>query len=466
MISEPLAVLLSGRLVAELDRARSGSMRLRYVGSPSLTATPLSLSLPVGVNHTGATVERFVAGLLPENGDARAAIARRYRLQDPKDDLEVLRAIGKDCPGAVQFCALDEVESTLAREGSLVPCSLSDIEARLSEMSVNEAASWVMEGEHWSLGGTQQKFALRQEGGSWFEAHGSEPTTHIFKPGVRNMLAQALVEHVTMSAAVAVGIPTASTAYENFKSESSLVVTRFDRARAKDGSLVRLHQEDLCQALGVEQKYEDSGGPTPRAIAALLTDQASTRDESERNLVEFIDMLVFNTVTAAPDGHARNYAVMLDGDSVRLAPMFDAATALPYDVSGPRKLAMAIGGNFEAAAVTSAHWARAAEDLRVGEEYLLGRVQEISEAVPGAFRAAFASVDSAEAKLAWERMRPNLETLSRHFESTARRSTTPVLPAVLPGQAKRLPLTGDVSVRPHVRGGSLVRPHRRRRRQS
>ena len=67
-----------------------------------------------------------------------------------------------------------------------------------------------MPGEHWSLAGQQEKFALTRLGGEWHEAKGSAATTHIVKPGIKILPHQALIEHVTMRAAAAVGVSTAT----------------------------------------------------------------------------------------------------------------------------------------------------------------------------------------------------------------------------------------------------------------
>lgn len=458
-----LEVILAGEHVASLERTRSGALRLTYLPHVPMAGTPISLSLPRGISHVGQPVERFVSALLPDNRDARAAIARRFALAEPGDDMAVLNVIGKDCPGAVQFCAEDEVDAVIARTGHLEPCTDSDIEARLAEMSVDEAASWVMSGEHWSLGGTQQKFALRQEGGRWFVAHGSEPTTHIVKPGVRGLALQALMEHATMAAAASLGVRTAATTYEDFRSMPALVVERFDRVRDETGRVVRLHQEDACQALGVSQKYEDAGGPAAATVADLIVNRAATRAEAETNLADFVDALVFNTVIAAPDAHARNVALLLDGDSVRLTPMFDAATSLAYEKRGPRKVAMSIGGEFAVDAITAEHWRRQAAAMGVGDDYLLGRVQYFAAAAPDALKGAFEKCGTAEARDAWTRMEAELARQCDRFEAQGAQAgpsgaPLPVYPAVRGGS-----VTGDTTVRPHLRDGRPVRGHRRTR---
>lgn len=372
-MSTALLVLLCGRVIGTVDRSTHRGV-LRFTYHPDPNATPLSLSMPpTGQTYTGERVERFLRGLTPEHPGALTAIERRYPGTNRHDLLSVLSAIGSDCPGAVQFCTPDRVEELLTRGGDLTPQSTSDIEHRIAAMRTDENASWTMPGEHWSLGGAQPKFALRWADGQWYQAGGAQATSHIFKPGVHGMTGQSLVEHITMRAAHACGLNVAHTEYPSFGTESLIVITRFDRADV-DGTLTRLHQEDMCQALGVYEKYEEHGGPSARDIVTLLRDRSATASASRRNVAAFVDAVVFNTVMAAPDAHARNYAVLLDGSDVTLAPLFDLATALPYTpTDAGRVLSMSIGGEFVADRVVREHWLRFAQDVGVDGDRLVER---------------------------------------------------------------------------------------------
>ncbi|MBL0887037.1 type II toxin-antitoxin system HipA family toxin [Myceligenerans sp. I2] len=393
-----LAVLIGGRHVADLERTSSG-LRLSYDQSDHRSRTaPVSLSLPMEAPvHTGAVVERFLKGLLPESDGALRAIARRHQI-DTTDTLDLLSAIGKDCAGAIQFCTAAELEATLNREGHLEECSVGDIEIRLDEMDTDDNASWLMPDEHWSLGGTQQKFALRRQEGRWYIAHGSEATTHLIKPGIRKMRAQALDEHATMRAAGLMGLEVAHTEYTEFESQNAIVITRFDREFTDDGRVVRLHQEDLCQALGNPEKYEEYGGPSAAGIIRFLRAEADSPKQARANVERFVDGLVFNTVVGAPDAHARNHAVMLTGEQVSFAPLYDMATGFAYapPSDGGRVLSMSIGGTFVLDEVDDDAWRRFAGSARLDEAHVLDRVAELTERAPDAFAEALSEVDDHE----------------------------------------------------------------------
>ena len=459
MKANHLSVLLSGHHIGELERARSGGLRLTY-NSDAHTPLSLSLSLPIAEGvHSGAPVENWIHGLLPDNDDALAAVERIHHV-DRRDPLSLLAAIGKDCAGAVQFCPPDDIDATISRSGQLREAPDYEIEQRLSMMATDQAASWTMPEEHWSLGGTQQKFALRRHNHRWFFAEGSEPTTHIVKPGVARLREQALVEHVSMAAATRLGLDAAETTFSSFRSEDAIVVTRFDRTHI-DGQLVRLHQEDLCQALGNPRKYEDQGGPSAADIITGLRDYSETAAEARTNVDKFVDGLIFNTIIGAPDGHARNYAVMLDERGPRLAPLFDVASGLAYDVNGrsAREVAMSVGGMTLLDQIDADAWRRFAGDNRLDEAATLERVRQLAELAPAAFESVLDEFDSEELR---KRLLPPLRLQAATLARTAAAASS-----ALPNGSPAHNLSGSAPSSPegkywrqeHVRDGHRVAGH-------
>ena len=187
------------------------------------------------------------------------------------------------------------------------------------------------------MAGQQEKFALAQlrtrdgRPRGWAEAKGSAPTTHIVKPGIGRLRDQALVEHATMRAAAALGVEVARTEFTDFGGQTALIVERFDRVQLSDGSVQRIHQEDLCQAMGrkPEDKYEEDGGPTAKDMARILRAHAY---EPGRELRKLADFILINHAAAAPDGHSKNVSIrILPNGDVRMAPLYDLATGVAYD---------------------------------------------------------------------------------------------------------------------------------------
>jgi serine/threonine-protein kinase HipA len=82
-----------------------------------------------------------------------------------------------------------------------------------------------------------------------------------------------------------------------------LGVERFDRKMHPPGKwIMRLPQEDFCQALGVPPhlKYENDGGPGLSQLASVL--RGSSR--AEEDLTTLLTSQVLFWLMAAPDGHA------------------------------------------------------------------------------------------------------------------------------------------------------------------
>lgn len=180
--------------------------------------------------------------------------------------------------------------------------------------------------------------------GAWCSCIGSAPTTHIFKNGVVGFKLQALNEFVCMKTAERAGVATAHVDYRFFEDEPSLVVERYDRALDDAGIVIRLHQEDLCQALGYMpfQKYTADGGPAAREILSLL----ESTDDDGFNMLSFTHMLFFNYLIGGTDAHAKNYSLLIgqNGDAM-LARMYDVASGFAYDrLRRHGRLAVAIGG--------------------------------------------------------------------------------------------------------------------------
>ena len=192
----------------------------------------------------------------------------------------LLAHIGLDCPGAVQLCLPDRMDEALSRDDDRRELTDHEVARRLKAVREEPEVSWMGLEERWSLGGNQGKFALAGEDGRWFECRGAAPTTHILKNGVVGFRLQALNEYVCMRTAERCGVAVAHVDYRLFEDEPALIVERYDRVRDAAGKVVRLHQEDLCQALSVmpDSKYAEDGGPAARDVLRLLaqTDTASS----------------------------------------------------------------------------------------------------------------------------------------------------------------------------------------------
>ena len=363
MTAGVLDVLIAGKLAGTLSQDGAGSLSFAY--ERGYRGVPLSSSMPLSTRpYRDKVVLPYLWGLLPEDPAVRRHVAADADIS-PNNPFALLGVIGLDCPGAVQFVPQG---SDAYRDERLVAVSDAEIARRLAT-GRQDGAGWIASNEHWSLGGQQSKFALRRMGGRWYSCEGSAATTHILKSGVRGLTHQALNEYVCMRLATSLDVPAASVEYLEFEGESgvepAIVIERYDRLVEGD-NVTRLHQEDLCQALGClpDNKYTMYGGPNCAEVLGLLT---STEPTAQANAAGFLQMLFLNYLLAATDAHAKNYSIMLAADgSHRLAPMYDVASIAPY-VEGarlkvkPPKLAMSIGGENRAGHVSANDLAKLVE---------------------------------------------------------------------------------------------------------
>lgn len=390
-----LAVIIAGRRTGVLQRRSGGSLSFRYepAHAEQRSPTPLSVAMPIEIiEHPDRVVAPWLAGLLPDNERVIARWARELRTGTSPFELLGTR-IGEDCPGAVQFVAAGREDEVLSRPGEVEWLSEGAVATRLRDLRADSTA-WLGSARQgrFSLSGAQSKTALLHHEGRWGDPSGSAATSHILKPAVAGLDDHDLNEHVCLEAARRAGLLAARTRVERFEDESAIVVERYDRLTVEGGALVRIHQEDLCQALSIDPslKYESDGGPGAVEIIALLRAVLSPRRADEA-VWQFVDGLIWNWLIGATDAHAKNSSLLLEGSRVDVAPLYDLASALPYgDHERELRLAMRVGRDYR---VHLEHdpWPRAASMWGVDGQRLRGRVIELAEAAPDAFAGVAAA---------------------------------------------------------------------------
>lgn len=389
MSTEVLEVRCEGALVGTLTR-RNGRESFIYDDAwrHRPQATPMSLSMPLAARHHGHdVVNAFLWGLLPDNEAVITRWARDFGVS-AAHPFGLLAAVGRDLPGSMQL--IDPDDESERSGGGVEWLSDGDVAHLLASVRRDQTAWLGTSGaDRWSLAGAQPKIALRYdaEAGRWARPWGRVATTHILKPAIEGLDDHDLNEHLCLRAAGSLGLRVARTSVMAFDDQRAIVVERYDRG-GRDGGLQRIHQEDLCQALGVHpsRKYQSDGGPSPKAIIDLLRSSMSP-DRAEADVATFIDALLLNWLIVGPDAHAKNYALLLAGGQVRLAPLYDIASALGYpDVYVPKvKLAMKIGGHYRLSAIGSGSWRRLAEEVRVDPDRIIERARFLTSQLCDAF---------------------------------------------------------------------------------
>ncbi len=397
-MSDTLLVILDDVVAGTVTRLSGGRLRFEYDASYQEQSghTPLSLSMPVQVSsHPDQQISPWLWGLLPDNDQVLRRWAREFHVSSSSAFSLLATPIGEDCAGAVRFAPPDELERVLGRTGEVTWLTEDEVAQRLRELR-EDSTAWLgrtFTGQ-FSLAGAQAKTALLFDGKRWGVPSGPIPTTHILKPAIAGLDDHDLNEHLCLDAARRARLIAARSTIARFAEETAVVITRYDRIEDADKGIARVHQEDLCQALGVppSAKYQNEGGPTPARIARLFRD-AMTPQAGEEAVHRFADALIWNWLIAGTDAHAKNYSVLLAGNQVRLAPLYDIASALPYGTHERKlRLAMKIGSSYDVFLQRN-RWPDAARDLGLDAEALVERARELARIAPDAFADAVSAPD-------------------------------------------------------------------------
>jgi len=389
-----MQVLLNGRLVGHLRLAGSGAISFAY--DPGWLAwehaMPISLSLPLREEaHQGAPVIAYLENLLPDNQAIRERVAARVHAGGT-DAWHMLEKIGRDCVGALQFVS-GEVPEARGPEGE--PVTEAQIAALLRNLASAPLGLDEDDDFRISIAGAQEKTALLRRNGEWVRPSGLTPTTHILKtqlgvlPNGINLSDSVENEFFCMSFCRAMGADVADVEIVDFQDVRSLVVTRFDRRWTADGRLIRLPQEDFCQALSVppSQKYQMDGGPGITEGVGLLAGS----DDPEADQRAFFRAQVLFWLLGATDGHAKNFSIALRPGGFRMTPLYDVLSAQKaVDDAQIRqnrmRLAMAVDGHYRINEVVPRHFLQAAKAAGFG----VALAEEVLAEVAGGIEAALA----------------------------------------------------------------------------
>jgi serine/threonine-protein kinase HipA len=367
-IGEELSVYLGEEQLGTLERRAPKRYRFGYaepaIARHSAKAIVLSASLPVRTGEFAPAEARpFFDGLLPE-GAIRASLSDSLRVS-PEDGFALLKAIGADCAGAVVVIPKGEAPETGA--GRVKSLNADELAQRIEELPKHPLGIGRERGVRLSLGGIQAKLILtRSPSGSYGQPLDGTPSNCILKPEHGEHSEIVANEAFGLRLAASAGLDAARAEPLEIGGRPCLYVERFDRAIDGNGRIVRIHQEDMCQALGVVpvDKYEASGGPSIAAMIQLLRDIGSARAAAD--IVKLIEAVLLNFLLGNSDAHGKNYALLYDPDEgMRLAPLYDLVSTQAYE-GYESALAMSIGGVDDPEQVDMDAWRRLAADAGLG----------------------------------------------------------------------------------------------------
>lgn len=391
---DALVAWLNGIPIGEFVRRDDGLITFAYLDSDPLV--PISLSLLPGHPWPKAAPGRFLEGLLPD-GPQRAAMARRLGTS-PHDLFGLLR--GADSEGGFVFLPADQDPSlTEAHANIATDAAIAD---KIDLLGHDESAWWSdTHADRFALNGNQPKFALEyvpppkdQRKETWLWPNAAWPSTHIFKPPLvdPDRADAPVIEACSSELARLAGLPITDSGIMSFDGRTAFVIERFDRRYMNDGRILRLHAEDLLQALG--QSHENKYSVTAKQVLNLLRAADPTLELS----YQWVRQLAFNTSIDNVDAHAQNYSILITPQGLEMSPMYDLLTTT-YWPWVDQHLAMKIGGMNVPAGIRVDNWRKLATSNSLDPdrvaEIAVSAAKQVVERAPEAYSGAPARIRDA-----------------------------------------------------------------------
>lgn len=333
----------------------------------------ISQTLPLTSEEFAAAqggAHRFFANLLPEGG-VRENIVRNLKI--PNTDFDLLRAIGGECAGALSILPIEREPSV-----QYIYHPLTDKElATLVKRRGLPFAHWADDQRpRLSLAGAQDKCPILVQGTRYFLPAQEAPSNHILKFELNDYRHLPAYETFTTLLAKSVELPVVDVELQTIAQTRYALIKRYDRVMEK-GHLQRLHQEDFCQALGIDHanKYQDSGGPDFARCYRLLINSSSEPALDAQHLLRW---QIFNVLAGNSDGHAKNLSLLyLPDQTIRLAPFYDLVCTRAIERIDYH-LAFSVGNERNPNLVNSANWNQLAQQCGINSTFLNKLVQQMA----------------------------------------------------------------------------------------
>jgi len=373
-----LFIYQDATLIGELSTSQQG-VSFQYAQSYVWQdAHPISLSLPIqSAPFAQKEALPFFDNLLPEE-QQRIDLSRLLHTS-ATSVMRLLAALAGECVGNLTILDEDMDIAVLKEESAYRELPNKELQALLQSQS-SERLHFVAE-RRLSLAGAQAKFGLYKTNDKWYATEGLAPTTHIIKPASIRFDSLLANEFFMMQLAQACGLPTASTEIISTGSTHALAVERFDRLR-KGEQIIRLAQEDFCQALAVmsHKKYEAEGGP---GLADLFQTTLLHTSKPRRDILCLLRLVLFNYLIGNCDAHAKNFSLIraCPSDTLELAPGYDLISTTYYGDALLRSMAMKIGQHSHLDRITAADFDLFAGKAGISAQILASEMKLLCEAI-------------------------------------------------------------------------------------
>lgn len=379
-----LGVWLGEVRVAVLRRTGPGGVSCEYtrrtIDDHPLGTPLLSCSLPVRRGRRSAWP--FITGLLPE-GHHRTSMSRLAGV-DSLDALGMLARFGRDVAGALVIAPdtdAPDAEGGRAAAPGLVALSNDDLLAEVARLPARTLA--LHDDSELSLAGLEDKILLVRTPDGWARPVHGYPSTHILKVDNRIHRGTVVMEHDCLHLAQRAGIAAPDSHLAKVGDADCIIVKRYDRT-VTDSAVRRVHQEDACQALGIDPaareegrgKYESHGGPNLTQVARLLT---AYGPEPDAELVRLLERVMFTVVIGDADAHGKNVSLLHPTpEHITLAPLYDTVPTALWPQLRPTA-AMQVNGRRLLADVTTEDLVRESRRWGLGPRRAQNTIRSASE---------------------------------------------------------------------------------------
>lgn len=392
-MSELLAVI-EGEVIGRVKSDKAGRITFAYERGwlDAARAHSLSVSMPLArIVYAQRVVLPYLWNLLPENPNVLQRWAQQYHVS-AGNPFKLLSHVGADVPGAAQYIPPERLAEVKADQLAVAWMTLDELAQRLRELR-DDISAVRRPGDigKMSLPGAQAKTAFYwdEQKKRWGVPGGRTPTTHIIKPAIPGFRGLVENEHICQDIASRLGLPAARSRVLKLD-ESYIVVERYDRLPPSPGSpfVRRIHQEDMCQALGLmpARKYQEEGGPGINTIITLIRRVSA---DPEVDVDRFLQANMLNWLIGGTDAHAKNYSLLIGAaDEIRLTPLYDVSSQLPYLDLVAQRVSMKIGEHYDIPRITPADWRKLARISSVSEEHVVATLSNMARELPDHISAA------------------------------------------------------------------------------
>ncbi|MFT7432986.1 MAG: serine/threonine-protein kinase HipA [Alphaproteobacteria bacterium] len=344
----------------------------------------LSASLPLEhVIYKHNETHAFFSGLLPDES-VRSKLAEILSVSE-KNVFALLERVGGECAGAISLYPEGEKPSDMPNNEFKV-FSTNDADNILSSLDKHPMLA-DDENIRISGAGAQNKLMISFKDDKIAVPLGSTPSTHIIKPAIQNSINGLNIsdsvhnELFCMKLAKEVGLPVPDVNVYWLKDKPYYVIDRYDRIIEGSGSVIRLHQEDFCQALNIapEMKYENENGPSIKDCFDLISGRIASGSMAGMNKITLLQAVIFNYLVGNGDAHGKNFSILYKDDYEELAPFYDILSTVVYGNRHKDKMAMKIGSKYKFKDVQTRHLIQLGVDVGFKETFVKKQIHMLAE---------------------------------------------------------------------------------------